>query len=67
MICKHSENYVIDSRPHAIGIRRRRACAVCDFRWNTYEITEAELDRLHRLEARVAALFSEMVEAGDSA
>jgi transcriptional regulator NrdR family protein len=66
MICKHLNNHVIDSRPHATGIRRRRVCEDCEFRWNTYEISEAEVTRLNRMESRVVALISEvMKERGD--
>lgn len=65
IICKHPNNYVIDSRPHATGIRRRRVCEDCEFRWSTYELPEAEVARLHRLEARVVALISEVMKGAN--
>lgn len=34
---------VVDSRPYKQTIRRRRECSQCKERWNTYEVTEAEL------------------------
>jgi transcriptional regulator NrdR family protein len=62
MICKHLNNHVIDSRPHAAGIRRRRVCEDCEFRWNTYELPEAEVTRAQRLEARLMALLNELAK-----
>lgn len=40
--CNCSEDKVIDSRPvnHAAGIRRRRVCLKCGFRFTTYEEIE---------------------------
>jgi len=60
MICKHLNNKVVDSRPHASGIRRRRVCEDCGFRWNTYELPEEEVIRTQRLEARLVALLGEL-------
>lgn len=41
-ICKENEDKVIDSREigrhgHFKGIRRRRECIQCSYRWTTYE------------------------------
>lgn len=40
--CKSIEDRVIDSRPvnHFAGIRRRRVCLNCEYRFTTYEQTE---------------------------
>ncbi len=40
--CGSSEDKVIDSRPvnHYVGIRRRRVCLKCGFRFTTYEEIE---------------------------
>ena len=40
--CKSIEDRVIDSRPvnHCSGIRRRRVCLNCEFRFTTYEQIE---------------------------
>ena len=40
--CKSIEDRVIDSRPvnHCSGIRRRRVCLNCQFRFTTYEQIE---------------------------
>lgn len=38
MACDHHNNYVLDTRDHEFGIRRRRECADCGFRWSTLEI-----------------------------
>lgn len=55
--CGARDVYVIDSREHGDGIRRRRKCARCDHRWNTLEVPEQVLlelvhvvDRLRRPE-----------------
>ncbi len=47
--CLHDETRVVDSRPsHERGsVWRRRECAACKCRWNTYEI---DADRLALLE-----------------
>lgn len=53
MICPqcHSNRLdVKDSRPHTLGgvcIKRRRQCAVCKEKVITYEITDADLKKLH--------------------
>ena len=40
--CKSIEDRVIDSRPvnHCSGIRRRRICLNCEYRFTTYEQIE---------------------------
>ena len=40
--CKSIEDRVIDSRPvnHCLGIRRRRVCLNCEYRFTTYEEIE---------------------------
>ena len=40
--CKSIEDRVIDSRPvnHCSGIRRRRVCLNCEYRFTTYEQIE---------------------------
>lgn len=35
--CKHRESQVVDSRDTSDGIRRRRECHSCKFRFTTYE------------------------------
>ena len=36
----NSKSTVKDSRPSSVGVRRRRACKKCKYRWTTYEIKE---------------------------
>ena len=38
--CKHGESQVVDSRDIQDGVRRRRECLSCHFRYTTYERTE---------------------------
>lgn len=38
--CKHTETQVIDSRDCPDGVRRRRACLECRYRYTTYERME---------------------------
>ena len=35
----NGKSRVINSRPYCNGIRRRRECSVCGYKWNTIEIT----------------------------
>jgi transcriptional repressor NrdR len=37
--CNSTETRVVDSRHTATGIRRRRQCESCDYRFTTYELT----------------------------
>jgi transcriptional regulator NrdR family protein len=37
--CDSTETRVVDSRHTATGIRRRRECESCDYRFTTYELT----------------------------
>lgn len=39
--CKHRETQVVDSRDTHEGVRRRRECLACKYRFTTYERTEA--------------------------
>jgi transcriptional regulator NrdR family protein len=43
--CKSNEISVKDSRDHREynWIKRRRECHKCEFRWNTVELSEAEI------------------------
>jgi len=45
------------------GDRRRRRCKRCGHRWTTYEVTEAELERLRAVEAKARDLAA-AVESG---
>ncbi len=38
--CKHTESQVVDSRDAQEGVRRRRECLGCRFRYTTYERIE---------------------------
>lgn len=38
-VCGCMDNLVVNSRPEAWWIRRRRRCQVCGNRWTTYELT----------------------------
>ena len=38
--CKHTETQVIDSRDTVEGVRRRRTCLKCKYRFTTYERVE---------------------------
>jgi transcriptional repressor NrdR len=49
MICPNCESAdlkVKDSRDHQVynWIKRRRECLDCNYRWNTYEIPENEVE-----------------------
>lgn len=46
--CKYHTSHVTDSGRQLSKefIRRRRKCLRCDHRWNTFEITEAEHNRI---------------------
>ena len=36
--CGSLDNQVTDTRPSAIGRRRRRKCKLCSTRWTTFEV-----------------------------
>lgn len=38
--CSEDSVYVIENRRNSQGTRRRHVCKSCDFRFNTYEISE---------------------------
>ena len=44
--CGGEKNTVVDTRAIDAGIRRRRECTVCKFRWNTVEILETREDKV---------------------
>ena len=48
--CKRDATYVVDSRNSRDprGIKRRRECAYCHERFNTYEITQESWSKLQR-------------------
>lgn len=41
--CAHTESRVVDSRPSARSLRRRRECLRCHLRWTTYELYSPEI------------------------
>ena len=49
--CSCANLKTVDSRAMDGGTRRRRECQECGGRFNTYEITEMEYNRLKRLVA----------------
>lgn len=44
--CGHNKSLVVDSRPCADGIRRRRECEQCGKRWSTYEFSNDMAKRI---------------------
>ena len=40
--CAGKSSSVVDSRPNEVGIRRRRSCKDCGFRWSTMELPVAD-------------------------
>lgn len=57
-ICQHDETDVIEKR----GERRRRKCKRCRHPFTTYELSEAEVERLRSVEAKARDL-AEVVSA----
>jgi transcriptional regulator NrdR family protein len=47
-IQKSTSRTIIDSRPHALGVRRRRECPSCGKRFSTYELPAYVLRRFAR-------------------
>lgn len=41
--CQHTRSRVVDTRPDAGSIHRRRVCDRCGHRFSTWEYTEAQL------------------------
>jgi transcriptional regulator NrdR family protein len=57
--CSAVRNYVKDSRPNHFGVRRRRVCMTCKYRWTTYEVPAEECDdvfKMNELAERIDAL-----------
>lgn len=46
--CGHSETKVSDTRPCAEGIRRRRTCCECNYRFTTYEIAAENMEEMKK-------------------
>jgi len=49
--CGHAKSAVLNSRPKQKWIKRRRACKVCDSRWNTIEVAIPESKKYDPLTA----------------
>lgn len=47
--CQGQESRVTDKREGGNGLRRRRMCCACGYRWTTYEVTA---DRITDLAAK---------------
>lgn len=45
--CGHMKSYVVDTREFVGGIRRRRECEECEYRFTTYECESGLMRRLH--------------------
>lgn len=45
-VCGGNNAIVVDSRPQPDAVKRRRMCADCDYRFNTYEIDEKRYKEL---------------------
>jgi hypothetical protein len=61
--CRARASYVIESRPTAIGRRRRYECQRCGSRDTTYEIDQATLDQFKQDSAHMQRIRA-MLEAG---
>jgi len=62
--CGHGESRVVDSRPTAGGVRRRRECAACGRRFTTMERVELEHVRVVKKDGRREPFSREKVLAG---
>lgn len=62
--CKSENIRVLDSRSASrfAGIRRRRKCEDCGFRFTTYEIEEASLKSLEERDALLRGLRAVFME-----
>ena len=63
--CDSRDHDVVDSRPCWHGIRRRRKCGNCEYRWTTHEKIAADTpeisrSRLEGTRARLAAILAEI-------
>lgn len=58
--CGYTKSLVVDSRPCADGIRRRRECEKCGKRWRTYEFSN---DMVKRIKNRAFLLGTNEAEA----
>lgn len=59
--CGSEQIFVLNSRPYEGGIRRRRECAVCKLRFNSYEYPDVlaktvRLDLIRNLKLALQAL-----------
>ena len=69
-ICGGAESIVTDSRPSKGGVRRRRECRGCEFRFTTYEMLvgardNSALEQLRRELRNVLERLTELINAGD--
>jgi transcriptional regulator NrdR family protein len=55
--CKTTETRVIGVTPTADAVRRRRECAGCGHRFNSFETTEDLAGKLHELEKRLGPVI----------
>ncbi|HIE33462.1 MAG TPA: transcriptional repressor NrdR [Thermodesulfobacteriaceae bacterium] len=64
--CQHEETRVVDSRSTGEGfvIRRRRECALCGFRFTTYERLELSLPQVIKKDGRREPFSREKVISG---
>ena len=68
--CGGAESAVTDSRPAKGGVRRRRKCLGCEFRFTTYEMLvggrdNSALAQLRRELRDVLERLTELIDAGD--
>ena len=63
--CGDGNTKVLDSRPSADRIQRRRRCLCCQYRWTTYEI-DADVYRHLMEHSRIAAMYEWAREVLDS-
>lgn len=62
--CGSTELAVVDSRPHPLGIRRRRQCAA-GHRFTTFEIHERTLARFEKIAGLYTSMIAAVIEAGE--
>jgi transcriptional repressor NrdR len=62
--CQGEESRVIDSRPVAPTIRRRRECESCHRRFNTVEMVEVQTPWIVKKDGRREVFSREKIEAG---
>lgn len=56
---------VIDSRSSEYGIRRRRKCGQCGYRFTTYEISSAQKAKYERSEKQYAMFKQKIIDMID--